>query len=148
MNEQSRAKIDSLDPIVSLAKRRGFIYPSSEIYGGLISCYDYGPMGAEVKRNVKDAWWRSMVRLRDDIVGLDASISMHPRVWEASGHISGFHDPLVECEKCKLRVRADHLDSTVPRCPASKDGQHVFGQPRMFNLMFKTHLGPVEDTAS
>ncbi|MFN8388842.1 MAG: glycine--tRNA ligase [Bdellovibrionota bacterium] len=148
MSTEPTPNIASLDPIVALAKRRGFIFLSSEIYGGLASCYDYGPLGAELKRNVKDAWWRSMVRLRDDVVGLDASIIMHPKVWEASGHVAGFHDPLVECAKCKLRVRADHIDSTVPKCNASKDGQHEWGEPRMFNLMFKTHLGPVEDTAS
>jgi len=148
MTEEIKPNLDSLDPIVSLAKRRGFIFPSSEIYGGLGSCYDYGPLGAELKRNVKDAWWRSMVRLRDDIVGLDASIIMHPKVWEASGHVAGFHDPLVECAKCKMRVRADHIDSTIPKCKADSKGEHAWGEPRMFNLMFKTHLGPVEDSAS
>lgn len=140
--------IDSLDPIVALAKRRGFIFPSSEIYGGLSSCYDYGPLGAELKRNIKDAWWRAMVTYRDDIVGIDASIIMHPRVWEASGHVTGFNDPLVECAKCGLRVRADQIDATVPKCPKGEKGEHEFGAPRMFNLMFKTHLGPVEDSAS
>lgn len=140
--------ISSLDPIVSLAKRRGFIFPSSEIYGGLASCYDYGPLGVALKRNVKEAWWRSMVLLRDDIVGIDASIIMHPKVWEASGHVSGFHDPLVECATCGMRVRQDHIDSTLPRCGKSKDGQHAFGEARLFNLMFKTHLGPVADSAN
>jgi glycyl-tRNA synthetase len=140
--------LSTLDPIVSLAKRRGFIFPSSEIYGGLASCYDYGPLGAELKRNVKEMWWRSMVRLRDDIVGLDASIIMHPRVWEASGHVEGFNDPLVECGGCGLRVRADQLSEVTQKCPKSKSGEHAFGEPRSFNLMFKTHLGPVEDSAS
>lgn len=139
--------IESLDPIVSLAKRRGFIFPSSEIYGGLSSCYDYGPLGAELKRNIKNAWWRSMVTLRDDVVGLDASIIMHPRVWEASGHVAGFTDPLVECALCGARVRADHVDPK-DRCPKAEDKKHSFGQPRNFNLMFKTHLGPAEDSAS
>jgi glycyl-tRNA synthetase len=148
METDATPSISSLEPIVALAKRRGFIFLSSEIYGGLASCYDYGPLGAELKRNVKDAWWRSMVRTRDDIVGLDASIIMHPKVWEASGHVAGFHDPLVECSKCKLRMRADHIDAGTPKCKASKDGEHAWGEPRMFNLMFKTHLGPVEDTAS
>lgn len=148
MDATETPNIDSLDPIVSLAKRRGFIFPSSEIYGGLASCYDYGPLGAELKRNVKEAWWKAMVHRRDDVVGLDASIIMHPRVWEASGHVAGFHDPLVECAKCKLRVRADHIDDTVPKCKASKNGEHEFGEPRMFNLMFKTHLGPVEDSSA
>ncbi len=147
MSAEINPNLDSLEPIVSLAKRRGFVFPSSEIYGGLVSVYDYGPLGAELKRNVKDAWWRSMVRLRDDIVGLDASIIMHPKVWEASGHVAGFHDPLVECSKCKIRVRADHIDSTVPKCTADKKGEHAWGEPRMFNLMFKTNLGPVEDSS-
>ncbi len=140
--------MDSLDTIVSLAKRRGFIFPSSEIYGGLASCYDYGPLGAELKRNVKDAWWKSMVHTRDDIVGLDASIIMHPKVWEASGHVEGFTDPLVECSACQMRVRADQIDDTVPKCKKTKTGEHTFGEARAFNLMFKTHLGPVEDSAS
>ncbi len=139
--------IPSLEPIVALAKRRGFIFPSSEIYGGLASCYDYGPLGAELKRNIKEAWWKDMVHRRDDIVGIDASIIMHPKVWEASGHVAGFTDPLIECAKCKPRVRADHKDQ-APKCSAAKDGKHEFGEPRMFNLMFKTHLGSVEDSAS
>ena len=145
---EQKPNLDSLDPIVSLAKRRGFIFGSSEIYGGLASCYDYGPLGAELKRNIKDAWWKAMVHRRDDIVGLDASIIMHPRVWEASGHVAGFNDPLVECGICKLRVRADHMDEVPKKCPANEGGPHEFGEPRMFNLMFKTHLGPVEDSAN
>ncbi len=148
MSNEAKPNIDSIDPIVSLAKRRGFIFPSSEIYGGLGSCYDYGPLGAELKRNVKEAWWKSMVHYRNDIVGLDASIIMHPKVWEASGHVAGFHDPMIECGKCKLRIRADHLDDTVPKCKSDKEGKHQWGEPRMFNLMFKTHLGPAEDSAS
>ena len=140
--------IDSLDPIVGLAKRRGFIYPSSEIYGGLASCYDYGPLGTELKRNVKDAWWRNMVSLRENILGLDCSIIMHPKVWEASGHVAGFHDPLVECFHCGLRLREDHIDDKTPKCKKNKNGEHEFGEARMFNLMFKTHLGPAEDSSS
>jgi glycyl-tRNA synthetase len=147
MPDQQSPNLESLDPIVSLAKRRGFIFPSSEIYGGLASCYDYGPLGAELKRNVKAEWWRSMVHSRDDIVGLDASIIMHPKVWEASGHVSGFTDPLVECSECALRVRADQI-ADAPKCPKARDGAHRFGEPRLFNLMFKTHLGPVEDSSS
>jgi glycyl-tRNA synthetase len=145
---EANHNISSLDPIVALAKRRGFIFPSSEIYGGLSSCYDYGPLGAELKRNIKDAWWKAMVHQRDDVVGLDASIIMHPKVWEASGHVSGFNDPLVECAKCGLRMRADHLGPDTPKCPKSQNKQHEWGEPRAFNLMFKTHLGPAEDTAS
>lgn len=142
------SNIDSLEIIVSLAKRRGFIFPSSEIYGGLGSCYDYGPLGVELKRNVKDAWWHEMVRKRSDIVGLDASIIMHPKTWEASGHLQGFTDPLVECANCKTRVRADKPEEQDTPCPKSKDKKHLFGQARSFNLMFKTHLGPLEDTSN
>ncbi len=148
MTAEPTPNLDSIDPIVSLAKRRGFIFPSSEIYGGLASCYDYGPLGVELKRNVKDAWWRSMVRLRDDVVGLDASIIMHPKVWEASGHVAGFHDPLVECQFCGLRARADHVQDITTKCPKNDKKEHQWGAPRNFNLMFKTHLGPAEDTAS
>jgi glycyl-tRNA synthetase len=145
---EASPNISSLDLIVALAKRRGFIFPSSEIYGGLGSCYDYGPLGVELKRNVKEAWWREMVHLRDDIVGLDCSIIMHPRVWEASGHVSNFNDPLVQCAHCGLRVRQDHLDQVTEKCPKSESKQHTFGEARSFNLMFKTHLGPVEDEAN
>ncbi|NLM38201.1 MAG: glycine--tRNA ligase, partial [Firmicutes bacterium] len=104
-----------MEKIVSLAKRRGFIFQSSEIYGGLNSCWDYGPLGVELKNNVKRAWWRRMVQQRDDMVGQDASILMHPRVWEASGHLEGFTDPLVDCKNCHQRFRADHL--TTKNCP-------------------------------
>lgn len=144
------ANIDSLDPIVSLAKRRGFIFPSSEIYGGIGSCYDYGPLGAELKRNIKDAWWKFMVHSREDVVGLDASIIMHPNVWKASGHVDGFTDPMVECAKCGARVRADHLAAGQwpESCQDKKKREACsFGEPRAFNLMFKTNLGPVEDSA-
>lgn len=149
MSNPPSSKIENLDVIVSLAKRRGFIFPSSEIYGGLASCYDYGPLGAELKRNVKNAWWRSMVHLRDDVVGLDASILMHPKVWEASGHVGGFTDPLVECKKCGLRVREDHMKEGKYQCPSGKKKQDEcnFGESRAFNLMFKTNLGPVEDAS-
>jgi len=136
------AKID-MEKIVSLCKRRGFIFPSSEIYGGLASCWDYGPMGVELKRNVKDAWWKAMVRDRDDVVGLDTSIMMHPGVWAASGHIDSFTDPQVECKSCHLRWRADTVEGG--KCP--KCGGELT-EPRMFNLMFKTFMGPVEEEAS
>ena len=132
-----------MDKIVSLAKRRGFIFQSSEIYGGLGSTWDYGPLGVELKRNVKEAWWRSVVWSRDDMVGLDAAILMHPRVWEASGHVAGFTDPLVECKVCHHRFRTDDLSE--PKCP---DCGGELTDPRMFNLMLKTFLGPVEDSAS
>ncbi|HEY8343948.1 MAG TPA: glycine--tRNA ligase [Bacillota bacterium] len=133
----------TMEKIVSLAKRRGFIFPSSEIYGGLNSCWDYGPLGVELKNNVKRAWWKANVQERDDLVGLDASILMHPRVWEASGHLEGFTDPLVDCKNCKQRFRADHL--TTERCPEC-GGELT--EARNFNLMFKTYLGPVEESAA
>lgn len=132
-----------MDKIVSLCKRRGFVFPSSEIYGGLASCWDYGPLGVELKRNVKEAWWRAMVLERDDVVGLDCAIMMHPRVWEASGHIDNFADPLVECKSCHLRWRANEVSGQkCPRCGGE------LTEPRMFNLMFKTFMGPVEEEAS
>ncbi len=132
-----------MEKIVSLCQRRGFIFASSEIYGGLSSCWDYGPLGVEMKRNIKHAWWRAVVQERDDMVGLDASILMHPQTWEASGHIEGFTDPLVECKNCHLRWRSD--DFTDNKC-SSCGGELT--EPRQFNLMFKTFMGPVEDTAS
>jgi glycyl-tRNA synthetase len=136
---------DLMEAVTSLAKRRGIAFQSSEIYGGLRSSWDYGPLGVELRRNIRNAWWRSMVQLRDDIVGLEAAIIMSPRVWEASGHVEGFHDPLVECLNCHQRFRQDHLgqDPTCPNC-----GEKRFTEPRQFNLMFKTHMGPVEDESS
>jgi glycyl-tRNA synthetase len=144
---------DVMDKLVSLAKRRGFIFQSSEIYGGTGSVWDYGPLGVELKKNLKDRWWFSMVRARDDIEGLDAAILMHPRVWEASGHVAGFTDPLVDCRNCKKRFRAD--DPRIKGTPGSPDAQcpacgmkGTLGEARLFNLMFKTFMGPVEDSAS
>ncbi len=192
----------TLDTIVSLCKRRGFIFPGSEIYGGLAATYDYGPLGVELKRNVKEAWWRCMVQRRDDMEGLDASILMHPETWRASGHVESFTDPLVDCKNCKKRFRSDHLngygatylvrgsfltegqvvneleiglDAEVPdsskiaaklaskgvhevrvdkiecksvsvACPEC--GERALTEPRLFNLMFRTHIGPVQDTGS
>lgn len=142
-----------MDKLVSLAKRRGFIFQSSEIYGGLGSVWDYGPLGVALKQNLKERWWRAMVQERDDIEGLDAAILMHPRVWEASGHVSGFTDPLVDCRTCKNRFRAD--DERIKGDPGEPDAQcPVCGSrgtltaPRQFNLMFKTFIGPVEDAAA
>jgi glycyl-tRNA synthetase len=135
---------DLMDAVTSLAKRRGIAFQSSEIYGGLRSSWDYGPLGVEMKRNIRGSWWRSMVQLRDDIVGLETAIIMSPKVWEASGHVAGFHDPLVECLNCHQRFREDHLEDH--RCPNC--GHTEFTEPRQFNLMFKTHMGPVEDEAS
>jgi glycyl-tRNA synthetase len=142
-----------MDKLVSLAKRRGFVFQSSEIYGGLGSVWDYGPLGVELKKNLKERWWRSMVHERDDVEGLDAAILMHPRVWEASGHVSGFTDPLVDCKICKNRFRAD--DPTIKGEPGTPEAQcprcgnkGSLTAPRMFNLMFKTFMGPVEEAAA
>ena len=138
MNEHA-----TMEKVVNLCKRRGFIFPSSEIYGGIGSTWDYGPVGVELKRNVKEAWWKAVVTTRNDTVGLDASILMHPRVWEASGHIAGFSDPLVECKSCHHRFREDHVEGKAcPECGGE------LTEARQFNLMFKTFMGPVEDTAS
>ncbi len=143
----------TMDEIVSLCKRRGFVFPSSEIYGGLGSTYDYGHYGVLLKTNVKNEWWRSMLSERDDIVALDSAILQHPRVWEASGHLAGFTDPLVDCRACKKRFRADHLDR-AEMCPAkanlpkTEDRTHDLTEVRQFNLMFETTVGPVKDTGS
>lgn len=133
-----------MEKLVSLAKRRGFIYQGSEIYGGLAGTWDYGPMGVELKNNIKNLWWRMFVQERDDMYGVDAAILMHPKVWEASGHVSGFSDPLVECTKCKKRFRADHLEdaSKCPECGGK------LGEARQFNMMFTTHIGATEDASS
>ncbi|MCX7590577.1 MAG: glycine--tRNA ligase, partial [Kiritimatiellae bacterium] len=160
-----KEKTSFLDTIVSLSKRRGFIFQSSEIYGGLNGFWDYGPLGCELKRNVREAWWRDIVLSRENVVGLDSSIIMHPRVWEASGHLDGFTDPMVDCRVCKRRFRADQLcedlgiefetGSTAEKnlqlpsqaqCPAC--GSRELTQPRAFNLMFKTFVGPVEDESA
>jgi glycyl-tRNA synthetase len=134
------ASANLTEQVVNLAKRRGFVFPSSEIYGGFRSTWDYGPLGVLLKRNVMEAWWRAMVQERDDIVGLDAAILMAPKVWEASGHLATFTDPLVDCRKCKERWRADQIGDTCPNC-----GSHDLTEARPFHLMFKTHVGPVED---
>ena len=152
---EKRVTID-LDKLVSLCKRRGFIFQSSEIYGGLASTWDYGPLGAELKRNVKDSWWRSMVLERDDMVGLDSAIIMHPEVWRASGHVESFTDPLVECVVCHRRWREDQLPPVVPAEAGTQSPDPHSGAdpvcpecagkltpPRMFNLMFETQMGPV-----
>ncbi|GIU95117.1 MAG: glycine--tRNA ligase [Gaiellaceae bacterium] len=144
------ADVVTMDKIVSLSRRRGFVFPSSEIYGGLASAYDYGHYGVLLKENVKARWFEAMVRERDDIVALDSSIILHPKVWEASGHVEGFHDPLVDCRTCKLRFRADQLEhSRCGRKPSKHPGETDecdLTEPRHFNLMFKTRIGPVEET--
>lgn len=160
--------LSDMQTLVSLCKRRGFIFPSSEIYGGINSCWDYGPLGVELKLAVKDSWWKSMTRAQDDVEGVDASILMHPKVWEASGHVENFNDPLVDCKKCKARHRADHLKpvkqleeklgflpsleemtkalegATCPSCGTKGE----LTAPRMFNMMFSTYMGPVADPAN
>ena len=154
---------DVMEKLVSLCKRKGFIFQSSEIYGGLNGCWDYGPLGVELLRNIKESWWRSMT-YREDVEGIDASILMHPKVWEASGHVEGFNDPMVEDYKTNERFRRDHLlEEAGVECTdltfdemAAKIGElglkspkgNELTPPRQFNMMFKTHVGPVEDTAS
>ncbi len=144
MSEQESAST-SMETIVSLCKRRGFVFQASEIYGGQGGSWDYGPLGVELKRNIKDAWWRSLVFERDDVVGLDSAILQNPRVWEASGHVATFADPMVDCRNCKKRFRADDIPGdTCPSC-----GQKgTLTEARMFNLMFKTFVGPVEEAAA
>jgi glycyl-tRNA synthetase len=136
----------TMDKLVSLCKRRGFIFQSSEIYGGLTGAWDYGPLGVQLKNNIRDFWWKEMTQMHDNIVGLDASILMHPKVWEASGHVSNFTDPMVDCKQCKSRFRADQidLDAACPNCGTKGS----FTEPRNFNLMFSTHIGAVHDDSS
>lgn len=139
-------ELTTMDKIVSLCKRRGFIYPSSEIYGGLNSCYDYGPLGSELKRSVKDFWWKSMTQTHTDIHGLDSAILMAPKIWEASGHLENFTDPMIDCKNCKSRFRADHLEEGTTKCPNC--GKEELTEARQFNLMFKTFMGPLEDASN
>jgi len=161
MKNTKDQKTNMMDKIVSLCKRRGFIYQSSEIYGGFASCYDYGPLGVELKNNIKREWWKAMVQQRNDVVGLDASILMHPKVWEASGHVEAFSDPLVDCKGCKKRFRADHLLEAKGLEPGYlKERPETFNeikcpecggdltQPRSFNLLMKTYIGPIEDQSA
>jgi glycyl-tRNA synthetase len=143
-------KADSLEPIVNLCKRRGFVVGSSEIYGGIASLFDFGPLGVELKNNLKQLWWKTFIQERDDMVGLDSSIIMHPRVWEASGHLESLTDPLVECKKCHFRFREDHIpgedDKKFWQCP--EGDKHEFSESRQFNLLVKTFLGATEDAQS
>src|SRR5918998_201002 len=167
MSTIEKSRVVTMDKISALCKRRGFVFPGSDIYGGLANTWDYGPLGVELKRNVKDLWWRRFVHHRRDIVGLDAGILMHPRVWEASGHIESFNDPLVDCRTCKSRFRADHLieerigqqvEGASPdemsriirdaglKCPVC--GNATLTDARQFNMMFRTIIGPVEETGT
>lgn len=136
-------KTDLMEKIVSLCKRRGFVYQGSEIYGGLAGTWDYGPLGVALKKNIENLWWKRFVLDREDMYGLDAAILMNPKVWEASGHVGGFSDPLVECEKCKKRFRADHVEGDqCPECGGA------LSEARQFNMMFKTHIGATEDESA
>lgn len=136
--------LKNFEVLQSLSKRRGFVFQSSEIYGGVGSCWDYGPLGVELKNNIKKLWWRDTVHNRDDVVGLDSSILMHPGIWKASGHVDNFNDPMVDCKNCKARFRADEISKgKCKRC-----GGGPLTEPRQFNLMFKTFLGPVEDQSA
>lgn len=148
---QSSSTQNKMEKIVSLCKRRGFVFQSSEIYGGLNGAWDYGPLGVELKRNIKDYWWRCMTQLREDIVGMDGSILMNRNVWKASGHEATFSDPMIDCKTCKKRFRADQLESTECGQKPSKTPKTCGGEltePRAFNLMFKTYVGPVEDDSA
>jgi glycyl-tRNA synthetase len=136
-----------MEKLTALCLNRGFIFPSSEIYGGLNGFWDYGPLGTEMRTNIKNAWWQRMVRERDDIVGLDSSIIANPETWVASGHVENFHDPMVDCRKCKKRFRADQLDPD-DRCSESEGGQHDLTDPKQFNLMLKTTIGASEDSST
>lgn len=135
----------SMENIISLCKRRGFIFPGSEIYGGLSGTWDWGPLGVALKNNIKNLWWRRFVEDRQDMYGVDAAILMNQKVWQASGHVAGFSDPLVECSKCKRRFRADQIEGDPTTCP---DCGGKLGEPRQFNMMFKTHVGAMEDENS
>jgi glycyl-tRNA synthetase len=167
MTMAETSRIVTMDKIAALSKRRGFVFPGSDIYGGLANTWDYGPLGVELKRNVKDLWWRMFVHQRRDIVGIDAGILMHPRVWEASGHVESFNDPLVDCRTCKARFRADHLieerlglhvEGKTPaemtailqeaelKCPNC--GNATLTDARQFNMMFRTTIGPIEETGT
>jgi glycyl-tRNA synthetase len=134
-----------MEKLISLCKRRGFIFPGSEIYGGLANSWDYGPLGVELKNNIKQMWWKRFVQQRPDVSGIDTALVMNPKVWEASGHVSNFSDPLVECKKCHERFRADHLEAGAKKCP-SCGGELT--APRQFNMMLKTFLGPAEESAN
>ncbi|MEA1910593.1 MAG: glycine--tRNA ligase [Spirochaetota bacterium] len=145
-NKKDKNPDVTMEKLVSLCKRRGLVYQSSEIYGGMAGAWDYGPLGVNLKNNIRDYWWKEMTQLQDNIVGLDAAIMMHPKVWEASGHVDSFTDPMVDCKECKARFRSDHIDlaAACPNCGA-KDS---FTEPREFNMMFSTHLGSVADSGN
>ena len=134
-----KEKNNLMEKIISLCKRRGFVFPGSEIYGGLSNSWDYGPLGTELKKNIKDLWWKRFVQSRNDMVGIDAALIMNPKVWESSGHLKEFSDPLVECKKCHSRFREEEIEKSCPNC----EGELT--KPKQFNLMFKTFIGPSEE---
>ena len=142
----TESKTDLMQELIALCKRRGFVFPGSEIYGGLANSWDYGPLGTQLKKNIKDEWWRRFVERRSDMVGLDAAVIMNPKVWEASGHLKTFSDPLIECKKCHERFRADNIKD-LEKCPSCK-AEKSFTEAKQFNMMLKTSLGPKEDTSS
>ncbi|MBL7686381.1 MAG: glycine--tRNA ligase [Deltaproteobacteria bacterium] len=146
-----------MEKLVSLAKRRGFVFQSSEIYGGINGFWDYGPLGVELRKNIKEFWWKQIVRMRDDVVGVDTSIICHPKTWEASGHVACFSDPMIDCKTCKGRFRADHIENipclkkpslSVSECAVSKKGEGELTEVRQFNLMFQTYVGALKDESS
>jgi glycyl-tRNA synthetase len=141
-------RLERMDDLVSLCARRGFVFPSSEIYGGINGFWDYGPLGAELKQNLKELWWQRVVRERPDVEGIDSAIIAHPRTWEASGHVEHFSDPMVDCRACKKRFRADQLDDAPPCSARQGTSEHDFTEPRNFNLMLQTRIGASEDASS
>jgi glycyl-tRNA synthetase len=143
-----RKRLERMDDLVALCARRGFVFPSSEIYGGINGFWDYGPLGTELKNNLKARWWQRVVRERDDVEGIDSAIIAHPRTWEASGHVEHFSDPMVDCRACKKRFRADQTDDAGPCSAREGSSEHEFTPPRRFNLMLTTHIGASEDAAS
>jgi glycyl-tRNA synthetase len=141
----------TMEKLVTLAKTRGFVFPGSDIYGGLSNSWDYGPLGVELKNNIKQLWWKQFVQERLDMVGIDAALIMNPKVWEASGHVATFSDPLVECKKCHERFRTDHLvtsDTTLEATACPQCHAHEWSEPASFNLMMRTWLGPKEDATA
>jgi glycyl-tRNA synthetase len=140
-------RLESMEPLLELARRRGFVYPCSDIYGGMANTYDFGPLGSQLRANLRRLWWRDMVRCRPDTVGLESAVIMHPAVWRAAGHVENFSDPMVDCRECKTRLRADHLPGGSA-CPACGAPASALTEPRDFNLLFRTHVGPTDDSGT
>lgn len=144
---QGSERVQSMEPLLELARRRGFVYPCSDIYGGMANTYDFGPLGSQLRANLRRLWWRDMVRCRPDTVGLESAVIMHPAVWRAAGHVENFSDPMVDCRECKTRLRADHLPAGCG-CPACGAPASALTEPRDFNLLFRTHVGPTNDSGT